>query len=148
MTAVRLLPGSGHVRPVTGAMLAGMAACPPAQPEDRAAPNTRAAEKAQEAQAVLRSTRHHLEQAGSPLGQVRAFAWLLGLRPAYASVTCSRLATGAARCGSRMAALRWLVMSRLPLSQAEHVAGLVWPPDVATAGDAADARVPGRARPE
>jgi hypothetical protein len=138
----RLLPATGPVRAVRGAMLAGMAACTPAQPE----PGPSAwAGNVERSMARLRSGRLHLTQACSPLGQVRAMAWLLGIEPAYAAVTCSRLATGAARCGSRGAALGWLVRAGLPLADASHAAALVWPAPEATAGGAASGRVPGRA---
>lgn len=124
MTTFRLLPGNGHAHGVTGAMLAVMAACPPAPPEprpdhDRPAPNR---------QTTMHSARHAVHSTvSSPLGQVRAMAWLMGLRPTLACCTCSRIASGVASRLSFYDAQAWLLAAGFDPDTAEHVAGLVWP---------------------
>ena len=134
MTTVWLPAGNGHAQPVTGAMLAGMAACPPAPEEPARAPLHGWATPAGSARAHgsaddLRTARHDTATtAGSPVGQVRAMAWLLGRRkPALAAYTCSWLAAGAAGAGGYYAALSWLCAAGVDPEAADLVAGLVWP---------------------
>ncbi len=151
MTAVRgSLPGYRPVPAGDGAMLAGMAACPPAPDSD--APAVPALHGWQlngtERAAELRESRHATATTvGSPAGQVRALAWLLGLRaPALSAYTCSWLAAGASGAGDHHAALYWLTRAGLSPAAAGTVAGLVWPrPSRAAGGAAGEARPAGRA---
>ncbi len=115
-----------------GAMLAVMAAWPPAADQ----PASRGSGTDSSAYADLRRARHAVAAApASPTGQVRAVAWLLGVKaPAFPAYTCSRLAAGAAGAGSRAAAVRWLVRAGLGRPWAETVAELVWPGQVPAAG--------------
>ena len=155
MTTIWLPAGNGHALPVTGAMLATMAACPPAPDEPARAPLRGWATPAGSAHVHgsaddLRAARHDTDTtAGSPVGQVRAMAWLLGRRgPTLGAYTCSRLAAGAARAGGYSAALWWLCAAGLDPSAADGAARLMWPASEESAGGVAvDGPAAGRVGP-
>jgi hypothetical protein len=155
MTRPGLPAGNGRVRAVPGAMLTVMAACPPApEPHDpglalRGWAVPAAAERIAEGLAELRVARREAATvASSSVGQVRALAWLLGLRgPTLSAYTCSRLAAGAAGAGGYYAALSWLCAAGVDAAAADRVAGLVWPGERRAAGGVAG-RVGPRRRPE
>lgn len=153
MTTSRLLDGNGHAPGVTGAMLTVMAACPPAPGQPRPATGwTNGA--GLDAQAQLKTARHNVHATtASPLGQVRAMAWLMGIqKPALACCTCSRIASGVASRRSFYDAVQWLTKAGFAPDDAAHVAGLVWPVEVPGGGGAGEGavvtRVGPRRRPE
>ncbi len=142
----RSITGYRPVPAAHGAMLTSMAACPPAPDSDMpgrrltgwATPEGRA--RAVEGSSELRGARRAAaDTTGSPDGQVRALAWLLGIKkPALSAYTCSRLAAGAAGAGSWAGAVWWLVRAGVGRVRAEAVAGLVWPGQVPAGGVAGE----------
>lgn len=132
-------------------MLPVMAACPSAPGQPRPATGWTSG-AAHDSWAQLRSARHNVHATtASPLGQVRAMAWLMGIsKPALATSTCSRVASGVASCRSFYDAVQWLARAGFGPSEAEHVAGLVWPAEESGGGvgEGVVARVGPRRRPE
>lgn len=127
-------------------MLAVMAACPPAQPVPCPAEPGQDNGQQPNSQTVLHSAQHNIHSTvSSPLGQVRAMAWLMGIqKPALATSTCSRIAAGVASRRSFYDAMRWLLAAGFTADAAAHVAGLVWPSPQVPAGGAGEGAVVGR----